>query len=116
MDVHEITLLIDFYGQLLTDRQLEALDLHYNNDYSLGEIAIELNISRQGVFDSIKRGKLLLYSFEEKLGLVDRFIKQQDNNSHILRLIDNIDVSLLNDTNKQSLDKIKDIVTSMINE
>jgi predicted DNA-binding protein YlxM (UPF0122 family) len=69
----EVAMMLDFYGQLLTHRQYEILDLYYNSDFSLGEIAGQLNISRQGVYDSVKKGKEALKRFEEKLGLVKRF-------------------------------------------
>lgn len=68
-----ISYLMDFYGQLLTEKQLEALELYYNADLSLAEIAAELDISRQGVRDFIKRGEKQLAAFEEKLGLAERF-------------------------------------------
>lgn len=71
----EIAILLDFYGQLLTPRQYEILDLHYNSDCSLGEIAGQLHISRQGVYDGVKKGKETLKNLEEKLGLVKRFKK-----------------------------------------
>ena len=69
----KISLLLDFYGALLTDKQTDALFMYYNNDYSLSEIAEELSISRQGVRDHIKRGEKQLLDFEEKLGLYERF-------------------------------------------
>ena len=75
-------LLFDVYGCLLTDKQQQALALTYNEDYSLGEIAAMLNISRQAVFDSIRRGEELLQSYDDKLGLIaknrrERLILQQ---------------------------------------
>lgn len=76
--IYEISVLMDFYGQLLTARQLEILDMHYNSDYSLGEIAEELGISRQGVYDGIKKGKESLMSYEERLGLAARFKTQEE--------------------------------------
>ncbi len=74
----EIAILLDFYGQLLTPRQFEILDLHYNADYSLGEIAGQLRISRQGVYDGVKKGKETLKHYEDKLGLAERFMKQME--------------------------------------
>lgn len=68
-----ISILMDFYGQLLSERQLDMMDMYYNQDLSLAEIAEEIEISRQGVRDSIKRGEKQLFEFEEKLGLVKRF-------------------------------------------
>lgn len=70
----EFSLLFDCYGKLLTDKQRDIMDLYYNLDYSLGEIADDLNISRQGVRDSLKRSEAILVEAEEKLG----FIKQID--------------------------------------
>ncbi len=69
----EISLLFDFYGQLLKEGQQKCVTLYYNDDLSLSEISEELNITRQGVLDSIKRAEKRLYSFEEKLGLLKRF-------------------------------------------
>ena len=80
----EIALLLDFYGQLLTPRQYEILDLHYNNDFSLGEIGNHLKISRQGVYDSVKKGKEALRRYEEKLGFVKRFSKHEETLRSIL--------------------------------
>ena len=69
----KIGMLMDFYGQLLTDKQYDALDMYYNQDLSLAEIAEESSISRQGARDFIKKGEKQLNEYEEKLGLVKRF-------------------------------------------
>lgn len=69
----EIGILFDFYGKLLSEKQYLTIELYYLNDLSLGEIAEELNISRQGVFDTLKRAENRLYSYEETLGLVKKF-------------------------------------------
>jgi len=78
-DVYETAVLLDFYGQLLTPRQYDIMDLYYNSDFSLGEIAENLNISRQGVHDSIRRAKSALEGYEERLGLVRRFKVQEES-------------------------------------
>ena len=64
MDALEMILLYDYYGALLTDRQRMCFELHYNQDLSLGEIAAELHISRQGVYDNLSRGEALLRNME----------------------------------------------------
>ena len=61
--------LLSLYGALLTDKQLDTMEYYYDDDLSLGEIAENTGISRQGVRDFIKRSEELLDSFEEKLGL-----------------------------------------------
>lgn len=76
---YEVSMLLDFYGQLLTARQYEILDLYYNNDCSLAEIAEELGISRQGVHDSIRKGRAALEAYEARLGLVARFREQEES-------------------------------------
>lgn len=65
--------LLDLYGGLLTERQAEALDYYYNEDYSLAEISELMGITRQGVRDFIKRGETVLTEMEEKLRLGERF-------------------------------------------
>ena len=56
-----VSVLLDFYGQLLTQKQNDALDLYYNQDLSLSEIAAHMGITRQGVRDNIKRGETQLH-------------------------------------------------------
>ena len=72
MDALQMTLLYDYYGELLTDRQRMFFDLRHNQDLSLAEIAQELNVSRQGVHDNLSRAEALLMNMEEKTGCVRR--------------------------------------------
>lgn len=65
--------LLDFYGELLTEKQKTALELYYNEDLSLAEIAADMQVSRQGVRAFIKQGEAHLAEFEEKLGMYKRF-------------------------------------------
>lgn len=69
----EVSYLLDFYGDMLTDKQRESIECYYNEDLSLSEIAYNLGITRQGVRDAIKRSEMLLFNMEEKLGLVKKF-------------------------------------------
>ena len=72
MDALQMTLLFDYYGDLLTERQRMCFDLRHNQDLSLAEIAQELNVSRQGVHDNLSRAEALLINMEEKTGCVRR--------------------------------------------
>lgn len=74
----EICLLLDFYGNLLTDRQREIMTLYYEDNLSLAEAAVELNISKQGVADSIKRSEKILYETEEKLQLLKQHLSNNE--------------------------------------
>lgn len=69
----EIAYLLDFYGEMLTKKQRDFIDLYYNEDLSLSEIAENEGITRQGVRDSIKRAEVQLFDMEEKLGLAYKF-------------------------------------------
>ncbi len=69
----DITILLDFYGDMLTSKQREFLEYYYNEDLSLSEIAANVGITRQGVRDAIKRAECQLIEMEERLGLVKRF-------------------------------------------
>jgi len=70
---YRMAMLFDFYGDILTDRQKEFYDLYYNEDLSLGEIAENYNITRQGVRDVIVRAEATLTELEDKTGLIKRF-------------------------------------------
>ena len=72
MNATELILLYDYYGDLLTDRQKECFELRHYQDLSLGEIASELGISRQGVHDNLSRTEALLKNMEAKTGCVGR--------------------------------------------
>ena len=71
------SMLLDFYGELLTDKQRECCELYYNEDLSLSEIAEQSGVSRQGVWDNIRRADAALRQFEEKTGLIRRLEEQQ---------------------------------------
>ena len=74
---YRMAMLFDFYGDMLTDRQKEFYDLYYNEDLSLGEIAENYNITRQGVRDVIVRAEAVLTELEDKTGLIKRFHTMQ---------------------------------------
>ena len=76
---YRMTMLYDFYGELLTDRQKEFFDLYYNEDLSLAEIAENSGISRQGVRDVIVRAEGIMQEIEDKTGLIRRFMQMQGN-------------------------------------
>ena len=74
---YRMTMLFDFYGELLTDRQKEFFDLYYNEDLSLTEIAENAGISRQGVRDVIVRAEVAMQEIEDKTGIIRRFESQR---------------------------------------
>ncbi len=113
--VYETSLLLDFYGQLLTIRQYEILDLHYNNDYTLSEIAEQLNISRQGVYDNEKRGRALLINYENKLGLLNKFSLQKQKAEQVQKLFENIDMTELGQQNKTIVERVKRELEELVN-
>lgn len=82
-----IAMLHDFYGELLTEKQSRAIDLYYNEDLSLAEIAEPLGVSRQGVRDAIKRGEKQLLEYEKKLGLITRFLNVGEKLDDVLKSV-----------------------------
>ena len=76
---YRMTMLFDFYGELLTERQKEFFDLYYNEDLSLSEIAENNGISRQGVRDVIVRAEGIMQEIEDKTGLIRRFMQMREN-------------------------------------
>lgn len=88
MDALQMILLFDYYGELLTERQRMCFDLRYNQDLSLSEIAQELGVSRQGVYDNITRAEALLQNMEEKTGCVRRDLAHRKAVHEILAYTD----------------------------
>ncbi|MBN2796708.1 MAG: YlxM family DNA-binding protein [Clostridia bacterium] len=110
--------LFAFYGELLTEKQKDVLELYCLEDLSLGEIAEDLNISRQGVFDNVKRATKTLESYELKLGLMAKFnsnkmlfndISQKMNDlSHVIKTSESLkDLKAM--VNQVTEDVIRDI-------
>ena len=86
----DVAVLLDFYGNMLTNKQRDAIDLYYNQDLSLSEIAENQKITRQGVRDSIKRGEVFLYELEEKLKMFEGYIENLKALQTILYILDRI--------------------------
>ena len=86
----EISMLLEFYGKLLTGKQYDLLDDYYNNDLSLSEIAENLGITRQAVRDNLKKGENKLFEFEEKLCVMKKTMEQEEKIAIILSEINKI--------------------------
>lgn len=85
--ISEISMLLDFYGGLLTEKQRRIMTYHFEEDMSLGEISEELHISRQAVYDIIKRSEKVLRKYEMELGLINRFLLQKQKLMDIKKLL-----------------------------
>ena len=84
MDALEMTLLFDYYGGMLTEKQKTCFDMRYNQDLSLGEIGEMLGISRQAVCDNLTRTEALLRKMEENIGCVSRDLRSRRAMKRIL--------------------------------
>ena len=87
---YRMTMLYDFYGELLTDRQKEFFDYYYNDDLSLSEIAENAGISRQGVRDVIVRAEGIMQEMEDKTGLIRRFELMRTHVNSIVSAVEEI--------------------------
>ncbi|MCQ2551218.1 MAG: YlxM family DNA-binding protein [Clostridia bacterium] len=96
----QTSLLFDFYGQLLSKRQREVMSLYHEENLSLAEIAAEFNITRAAVFDSLKKAQKALEDYEEKLGLVERFVKTREAIEKIDEIIDGLKDERLKEVKK----------------
>ncbi len=84
----EIGYLLDFYGDILPERRRDMMDLYYNDDLSLSEIAEQFGITRQAVRDCLKKTETELFFYEEKLGLRRRFTEAERHATRALSLVD----------------------------
>jgi predicted DNA-binding protein YlxM (UPF0122 family) len=113
----EMGILFDFYGKLLSDRQYLAIELYYIHDLSLGEIGEELRISRQGVYDTLKRAENKLYEYENNLGLVKKFYSSHKNIENIVKVsieIKKLAEDINEDRIKKKAEEIYDIGSKIL--
>lgn len=111
--IYEQTLLYDFYGELLTKHQQTIYEDAVYNDLSLGEIAKEQGISRQGVHDLIRRCDKILQDYEEKLHLVERFAKAKET---IRQIEKSTDASAENEAYPERLAQIRKLSQELLEE
>ena len=108
----KVSILIDIYGKLLTDKQYKLLDDYYNNDLSLSEIAENEGITRQAVRDNLKKGENKLSQYEEKLLIMKKTLEKEEQISKILRELTKIESS----SSDKEISKIIQDVKEKLNE
>ena len=104
------SMLLDFYGDLLTDKQRECFSLYYNEDLSLSEIAEQRGISRQGVWDNIRHAEAALREIEEKTGLIARF---EQTKAALLRLREQLSALVQTPDISSAVQKIDELIASL---
>ncbi len=110
----KISILLDLYGKLLTEKQYKLLDDYYNNDLSLSEIAENVGITRQAVRDNLKKGENNLFEYEDKLGLMEKMVIQEKNITNIICDIREIEKAVNNQKIKNTIKKIEEKLNSLI--
>ena len=111
-EILHLTLLYDFYGELLTEKQKQVFDLHYQDDLSLSEIGEELSISRQAVRDQLKRTEKILMDYEQKLGA--RFQAQKKSVREMLDILQEMETDGLSEKRIRQLEKMKQIAEAIL--
>jgi hypothetical protein len=109
------TVLLDFYGELLTDKQKTIMEYYYNDDYTLTEISEILNISRQAIYDTVKRTNELLNVYENKLHLASDYYDKDNKIDIIEDELKQIKEIMAYDNVKNILNYV-DIIIDRLNE
>jgi predicted DNA-binding protein YlxM (UPF0122 family) len=112
-DKLKMTMLYDFFGELLTDKQREYYDLYHNEDLSLSEIAENTGITRQGVRDIIVRAENTLAETEQKTGLIRRFIEMQGEIDKALVLITQLKAASPDESTSAIASRLEDILNGL---
>ena len=109
-EIVRLSMLLEIYKDLITEKQKNVLNLYYNQDLSLAEIADEYGISRQAARDNIKNGEKNLLDYESKLGLLDKRIRSSN-------IFDEINLELSkNEVNKEVIKKLKNKLKEIMEE
>ena len=90
-NITKLNLLFDYYGDFLTKKQRDIFEQYYINDLSLGEIAENSGITRQGVHDILRRAERTLENFEKKLDMVNKYLSYRKKIEKILVLLEEIE-------------------------
>lgn len=108
----KITMLFDFYGSLLTDKQQEIIKSYFFNDLSLSEIGANIGISRQGVYDHLHRSEASLKDYEAKLGLLKKYnrIRAKINDLEKIMTDKGILIEDKNEDLRKKMESIKSIL------
>ena len=103
----QISILLQIYGKLLTEKQYQMLDDYYNNDLSLSEIAENAQITRQAVRDNLKKGENKLFEYEEKLEFMKKTLMQEEKIANILSELTKIQTKFTDEQIAEILEHIK---------
>lgn len=110
----KVSILLEIYGKLLTDIQYQFLDDYYNSDLSLSEIAENRDITRQAARDNIKKGENRLFELEEKLGIMQKTMKQEKKIADILSEITKIQTQFSDEQIAEMLEHIKNELNCVV--
>lgn len=110
------SMLLDFYGELLTPRQRECYELHYNEDLSLSEIAEQCGISRQGAWDNIRRASEAMEEIEAKTGLLRRFVQTEERIRSVQTILQELEAGSGDEENRKRIHAALEEVRSLLKE
>ena len=110
----KISIMLDIYGKMLTEKQYKLLDDYYNNDLSLSEIAENEEITRQAVRDNLKKGENNLFEYEEKLGFLKKTIQQEEKIESIISEIEMLEKNNAKKDILKALTNIKNKLNGLI--
>ncbi len=110
----KISILLEIYGKLLTDKQFTLLDDYYNNDLSLSEIAENEGITRQAVRDNLKKGENKLFEYEGKLGIMEKTLKNQEKIAEVLSEITTIETKMSDKEIAKVLEDVKNKLAVLV--
>ena len=112
-DITKASLLYDFYGALLTEKQRQVMALYHEENLSLAEIGQEFGISRQAVHDTLKKAEIALEDYEGKLGLIDKLVRTEEAIGRIEEEIDKLKDTVKDKEALGHLDLIKTVIREL---
>lgn len=112
--IAQASLLYDFYGALLTEKQREVMELYHEENYSIVEIAEELGVTKQAVHDNLRKSEKILRSYEEKLGLMKSLLETRELIEAIDERIDALILKAgISGEMKKGLTEIRDMIQAL---